>query len=87
MRQPGFPLLGQLNQFGHLWDGHSLEHFAGQQQLGTGCAGLGQTIKPGNLVTQAQQRAVQVKQRRLTLGLDQRLGIHGPAFLRLAKGF
>ncbi|MNP40626.1 hypothetical protein D3C76_1342790 [compost metagenome] len=28
-----------------------------------------------------------MEQRRFTLGLDQRLGIHGPALLRLAKGF
>ncbi|MNF90530.1 hypothetical protein D3C84_730970 [compost metagenome] len=85
--QPGFRVLCQLDHFSHFRNGDGFQHFPGQQHLCPRRIGLGQAIEAGDFMTQPQQRAVQVKQRRFALGLLQGLRIHRPALLGLAQGF
>ncbi|MCY1185115.1 hypothetical protein D9M73_258670 [compost metagenome] len=84
MRQPGFALASKLQQLGHFRNGDAVQGVVGQGLLDR-CYNR-QAIEATDFMTHAQQRAVQVEQRRLALGLDQALGVHRLALLGLCHG-
>ncbi|MNZ55116.1 hypothetical protein D3C78_730350 [compost metagenome] len=84
LRQPGFALAGQFQQLGHFRDGDAIQGIVGQCLLDR-CNNW-QAVEATNFMTQAQQCAVEMEQRRLALGLDQALGIHGLALFGLGHG-
>ncbi len=62
MRKPRLAILGEFYQLGHFGNGDGVQHFLRQQFFRTARTGLRQTVIAGDLVTQAQQRTIQMKQ-------------------------
>ena len=84
LRQPTLRLSGDFHQLGKLGRRGALQDVLIQQQLDARSARFSQLVVVGNLMAQRQYRAMQMEQYGLTLGLHQRLGIHGLASLGFA---